>query len=514
MKQMRDNCAKSALSGNGMYLNSQVGQIAAEDSRIGPLEVIHFHEIRAKAVDNIVTMFLDDQEQPYAQPISAFDEPATLPNWRAGMKDFEVDIVDCLLASKLESGFIVELLKDQSGYFRDWIRLDLDVDTEGEIPKSKWFSKLLKWTRWPAGRKQVDACFRRVMAEFLHLIIRAITNRKNNRHSFELQAYQFLSGEFDNIIRLGLPLWIYNHQPNCYILGMCLKKLALRLLKDALIESKKKLKPDLFKSKGSGKRSDDEEKCEVCRHFGWAIFSSKKRMKGDEDALTVLNSLTVRLDELDKEYFANCYSTGVSILNRGGLTLPVGWIFEFGLTLMAKARAEFNREKMDRDPKNAFRIAKEKMLADAELKAQFQKQCATMVPIESSARLSASIEKVYCIVLLKVLHSRYGQIVKDWTNDNVKSNQKSAFRTTLKVGEASKKRKAKTETTDTKAPKPPAAPKVTPETEAESSTLPDKQERLEDGPPQPQPQLHIDFDNLPPPAKKRMKTNEHNVLNL
>ena len=511
MKQMRDSCAKSALSGNGMYLSTQVGQIAAEDSNIGPDEVIKFHEIRARAVDNIVTMFLGDQDGPYAQPISVFDEPATLPNWRAGLKDFEVDIVDCLLASKLEHGFIVELLKDQSGYFRDWIRIDLDVDAEGEIPKSEWFSKLLKWTRWPSGRKQIDACFRRVMAEFLHLIIRAIKNRRNNRHSFELQAYQFLSGEFDNIIHDMLPLWIYNNQPNCYILGMCLKKLALGLLKDAIVESKKKRKPDLFKSKGTGKLSDDEEKCEVCRHFGWAIFSAKKRAKGDEDALTVLNSLTVHLDELDKDYFANYYSTGVSILNSGGLTLPVGWIFEFGLTLMAKARAEFNREKMDRDPKNAFRIAKEKMLADAELKALFRKQCTAMVPIESTARLSASIEKVYRIVLPKVLHSRYGQIVKDWSKDNVKSSEKSTLRDPLKASEASKKRKARTET-DKKAPRPPIAPKVTPEIAAECPTLPEDDKLLENSVAQPQSHLHIDFDNLPP--AKRMKTNEHNVLNL
>ncbi|EJK59925.1 hypothetical protein THAOC_19799, partial [Thalassiosira oceanica] len=94
-----------------------------------------------------------------------------------GMKDFEVDIVECLLASKLQSGFMVELLQDQSGYFKDWIRLDLTE--EDDALKSKWFSRLLNWTRQPAGRQKVDACFRKVMAEFLHLIILAVSKRTN-----------------------------------------------------------------------------------------------------------------------------------------------------------------------------------------------------------------------------------------------------------------------------------------------------------------------------------------------
>ena len=151
------------------------------------------------------------------------------------------------------------------------------------------------------------------------------------------------------------------------------------------------------------------------------------------------------------------------------------------------------------------------MLADADLKAQFQKLCTAMVPIESAAKLSAAIEKVYGIVLTKVLHSRYGQIVKDWRNDNVKSSEKSTLRAPLKVSEASKKKKAKTETTDKKAPRPPAASTVTPEMEsvAEStiestieSTMPAEEKLPQTSPsqPQPQPQLHIDFDNLPPRA--------------
>ena len=155
------------------------------------------------------------------------------------------------------------------------------------------------------------------------------------------------------------------------------------------------------------------------------------------------------------------------------------------------------------------------MLADADLKAQFQKLCTAMVPIESAAKLSAAIEKVYGIVLTKVLHSRYGQIVKDWRNDNVKSSEKSTLRAPLKVSEASKKKKAKTETTNKKAPRPPAASTVTPEMEpvAEStieSTMLAEEKLPENSLPQPkpQPQLHIDFDNLP--LAKRIRTTEHN----
>ena len=153
------------------------------------------------------------------------------------------------------------------------------------------------------------------------------------------------------------------------------------------------------------------------------------------------------------------------------------------------------------------------MLADAELKALFRKQCTAMVSMKSAARLSASIEKVYHIVLPKVLHCRYGPIVKDWKNDNVKSYEKSTLRAPLKVSEASKKKKTKTKTTDRKAPKPLVAPKVTPEIVAESaipeedklSENPAEEKPSENGLPEPQPQLHIDFDNLQPPAKRIKK---------
>ncbi|EJK54435.1 hypothetical protein THAOC_25937, partial [Thalassiosira oceanica] len=102
---------------------------------------------------------------------------------------------------------------------------------------------------------------------------------------------------------------------------------------------------------------------------------------------------------------------------------------------------------------------------------------------------------------------------KDWKNDNVKSYEKSTLRAPLKVCEASKKKKAKTKTTDQKAPKPAVAPKVTPEIVAESAIIaeeklsenPAEEKLSEDGVPETQPQLHIDFDNLEPPAK-RIKT--------
>ena len=79
--------------------------------------------------------------------VNATDADACKP--AADVPDFEVEIVEQLLDSKLEHGFIVELLQDQSGYFKDWIRLDLDLDTEEQIPKSKWFSKFLLVARQP-----------------------------------------------------------------------------------------------------------------------------------------------------------------------------------------------------------------------------------------------------------------------------------------------------------------------------------------------------------------------------
>ena len=140
---------------------------------------------------------------------------------------------------------------------------------------------------------------------------------------------------------------------------MCLKELALRLLLDALVECKRKRFPDHFKEESSNALTNDEKISEVNRHFGWVIFSSMKRLRS-QDALNLLESMRIRLDQVDDYYYEHCYDTSVSLLNSGGYTLVAGWIFLFGLAVLSALCNKFTMEKMNRDPQNSFSTAKKK----------------------------------------------------------------------------------------------------------------------------------------------------------
>ena len=130
---------------------------------------------------------------------------------------------------------------------------------------------------------------------------------------------------------------------------MCLKELALRLLLDALVECKRKSFPDHFKEESSNALTNDEKKSEVNCHFGWAIFSSMKRLK-NPDALKLLESMRIRLGQVDGHYYEHCYDTSVSLLNSGGYTLKAGWIFIFGLAVLSALRNVYHGEDESRPP--------------------------------------------------------------------------------------------------------------------------------------------------------------------
>ena len=161
------------------------------------------------------------------------------------------------------------------------------------------------------------------------------------------------------MIESTLPKWIYQNQPKCFILGMCLKELALRLLLDALVECKRKSFLDHFKEELSNALTNDKKKIEVNRHFGWSIFSSMKHLK-NPDALKLLESMRIRLDQVDNYHYTHCYDTSVFLLNSGGYTLVAGWIFLFGLAVLSALCNKFTMEKMNRDPQNSFSTAKKK----------------------------------------------------------------------------------------------------------------------------------------------------------
>ena len=137
--------------------------------------------------------------------------------------------------------------------------------------------------------------------------------------------------------------------------------------------------------------------------------------------------------------------SSVVLLNSGGYTLTAGWIFPYAMTLMSNLRAEFSMEKMNMDPKNSFGVAKKSIIGNVTLKTAFRDACKKNINSGGIKTSVATIDKVYNTLIPKVLHSRYGQIIRRWRETNVKSNDKQAFRSKLKAATAATKRKAKSE---------------------------------------------------------------------
>ena len=61
----------------------------------------------------------------------------------------------------------------------------------------------------------------------------------------------------------------------------------------------------------------------------------------------------------------------MSLLNRGGLTLVSGSLFEFSKNILNKVRNAFDTEVLERHPKTAFKNGKKQVMNNAHLQTEF-----------------------------------------------------------------------------------------------------------------------------------------------
>ena len=95
---------------------------------------------------------------------------------------------------------------------------------------------------------RVDEWCRNVMTKLLQIAIKAIVTRKRDKYvSYETDVFRFLqSDKLDNISKASLPVELYKNHAACSVVVVCLDCLIARLMKDALVNSRKVRNPEFF----------------------------------------------------------------------------------------------------------------------------------------------------------------------------------------------------------------------------------------------------------------------------
>ena len=152
--------------------------------------------------------------------------------------------------------------------------------------------------------------------------------------------------------------------------------------------------------------------------LGGAIFSAMKRFEDNTDdekeRREVLSSILTSEREIDDAYVEKYYDSHMAMLNCGGLTLVKGIFFKWGKTLLHSTRSSFNVETINRDPKNAFAIAKESIQTDQISRLHFMALCKKNLIGNTKTR-----EEVYGVFLTKTIHARCVVVFCLWKEKNV-----------------------------------------------------------------------------------------------
>ena len=226
-----------------------------------------------------------------------------------------------------------------------------------------------------------------------------------------------------------------------------------QVTKDALIKCRKRRDPKAFAETVTCNLTANEKNSEVIKFTGWAIFSTLERFQKDgaanENGRKLLNTMFIRLDKVDDYYFDNFYSTDVSLLNSGGLTLPSVNFYPFGMELMEEIRINITIDTINRNPQSGLRLAADKLIKNSQLEDRFNEICKQCWGMDgkkcgiAEKHLNSTINAVYKIMLPKVIHAFSGPLVRRWQELKISKEDKVGFRPGLKAGVAAKSRKAK-----------------------------------------------------------------------
>ena len=262
----------------------------------------------------------------------------------------------------------------------------------------------------------------------------ALMRRKSKGVSYEYDLYMYhRSEEFRLLCQSSLPGQLAESHPGCVALCLSLSRMHTIWLREALIESQKKLNPGRFRKETTRELSIVEEHNEVNRFLGWAIYSVMEKLKKQKDCINnracrqLLSNMLLRSRQMDDEYVEKYYDINMALLNNGGLTLVDKLFFEWGKQVMCTIRKKFNIGILELDPKNAFEKAKKSILDEKLLKARFMDIC------NINTRCSEAVAtEVYFSILTKTIHARFAAVFRFWKEQNVKKNG-TALRMKLKV---------------------------------------------------------------------------------
>ncbi|KAL7537398.1 hypothetical protein ACHAXR_010209 [Thalassiosira sp. AJA248-18] len=361
----------------------------------------------------------------------------------ASLSEFERGALRRLANRRVEKGYLAALLEQD--HFRQWMRI-----SEG-TPTQSWFDYLLEDTLEVGGVEEFDEACQRIQNKNFDITVNSLYRRKSDKVSFEYDLHEFhRSEEFASLCWDHLPGRLADSHPGCVMLCLSLSRMHSAWLKESLAEARKERNPELFRKKSNHCLSVVEENNETNNFFGWAIFSSMKRFgfesSSDKECKEALSKMMMREREMDDEYMDKYYDSNMSLLNSGGLTLVHAHFFEWGKQLLRKIRQAYDEDTINRDPRNSFKLSKESIMNDPQLRSTFMLLCK-----KYSIGSTETCNEIYDVFLSKTIHARFGVVFRHWKEGNVKKNGNVAFRTKLKA------QSAKTDT-DTKQKKAAASP--------------------------------------------------------
>jgi hypothetical protein len=432
--------AHNALRSNPMYSEHDVGDISTGKD-VGIPELTKCRREREGRKNALIMNYEKNRHEESTAETKKFSltaeeasaEHASLrySSDKEKQKEKEVEVLRILTSTDLLHGYMSRLTELDT--FHKWVRLCLDNDDIGE-----WFDELFRITQTKEGSIMFNDGCRAIQDKLLSLSVRCMRKRSDKHTSFEKDTHNFFkSDEFDQLCSNQLPGNLGKSHVGCVLLGLMLAELFVKWLTLALRMYRKDKNPELFRKKQNADLKPCEENNEVNSFVGWAISSAKKKFATDdeEDELEIefkelLKSMSLLEEDADEEYLTDFYDTNMSMLNHGGLTLVSREFFEWGKITMKIIRSKFTVEVIQQDPRNCFKNAKDSVLKNASIRTLFVSSCNKLNQLSFSTK---AIDKVYKIIVPKVIHARFAVEFRQWKELYCKKHESVAFRTQLKA---------------------------------------------------------------------------------
>ena len=387
---------------NKMYSEDDVGEITAGNDVDIP-ELIKFKKSRETKKDALITEYEKNRAKESTNDTNKFSltaEDASLSDSSAQEKE----ALRILTAAQLPKGYMARLTELDT--FHQWARLCIDNNDVG-----KWFDELFRLTSTKDGSFQFNIGCRAIQDKLLRIAARCMRKRCDGNTSFEADAHN------DEICGAHLPGNLGKSHPGCMLLGLMLEELLVDWLALALRMFRERNNPELFRQKQNDIKPAEANN-EVNSFVGWSIFSAmKKFVDTDENELDteckeLLKSMSLSEADAykDEEYLAKYYDTNMSMLNHGGLTLVSKQFFEWGKLTMKTIRDAFTLDHIQRAPRNCFNDGKRRVLQNKSIHSHFLFACKSIPSFLSHAAMN----KVYHIILPKMIHARFAVVFRDW----------------------------------------------------------------------------------------------------